>query len=207
MSAKQKGPGWDKLPRERKVPAHAKLKNLAEDAQETLWLLLHPVDPEATPPATYEAAMVHLQDEHGISCSVSTFSEWHSWYALKRRMENAAERSLQASLAMAKQLGLDAKQADAFAAIIFKMEALERKDGQTWAAIKVTEQNDQRLEQNEKKLAQGDKKLGHEARRIALLEDKAKRLDELESKAKELKQGGGLSAETLEVIEKQLKLL
>jgi hypothetical protein len=39
------------------------------------------------------------------------------------------------------------------------------------------------------------------------LVSKARRLDALEAKAREITQGGGLSAETLEVIEKQLKLL
>lgn len=44
-------------------------------------------------------------------------------------------------------------------------------------------------------------------RKLALLESKAKRLDELEAKARQITTHGGLSPETLEVIEKQLKLL
>lgn len=44
-------------------------------------------------------------------------------------------------------------------------------------------------------------------RKLKMLEAKAARLDEMEAKAKELKQGGGLSAETLEMLEKQLKIL
>lgn len=44
-------------------------------------------------------------------------------------------------------------------------------------------------------------------RKLAIIERKAQRLDELEAKAREITSGGGLSAETLEVIEKQLKLL
>lgn len=44
-------------------------------------------------------------------------------------------------------------------------------------------------------------------RKLALLEAKAKRMDELESKAKQIKAGGGLSKEMLEMLEKQLKIL
>jgi hypothetical protein len=44
-------------------------------------------------------------------------------------------------------------------------------------------------------------------RKLAIVEKKAARLDALEAKAREISKGGGLSAETLEVIEKQLKLL
>lgn len=50
---------------------------------------------------------------------------------------------------------------------------------------------------------------GQEAneRKLALYEAKARRLDEIEAKAKSLKEGGGLSDETLEMLEQKLKLL
>lgn len=48
---------------------------------------------------------------------------------------------------------------------------------------------------------------GRDDRKLVMLEKKAARMDALEAKVKEMKAGGGLSAETLEVIEKQLKLL
>jgi hypothetical protein len=44
-------------------------------------------------------------------------------------------------------------------------------------------------------------------RKVAMMERKAKRLDEIEEKAKEISQGGGLSDETLEMLEKKLKLI
>jgi hypothetical protein len=44
-----------------------------------------------------------------------------------------------------------------------------------------------------------------EMRKLKMLESKAARMDALEAKAKEITAGGGLSAETLEVIEKKLK--
>lgn len=46
-----------------------------------------------------------------------------------------------------------------------------------------------------------------EERKLAMLEAKAKRLDALEAKAREIRAEGGLSIETLEMLEKQLKLL
>lgn len=46
-----------------------------------------------------------------------------------------------------------------------------------------------------------------DSRKLAMLEAKAKRLDALEAKAREIRAEGGLSEETLEMLEKQLKLL
>lgn len=49
--------------------------------------------------------------------------------------------------------------------------------------------------------------IAQDDRRLALLEDKARRLDAMEATAREMRDRGGLSAETLAVIEQQLKLL
>lgn len=51
------------------------------------------------------------------------------------------------------------------------------------------------------------RKLDTDERRIALLEQKAREADEAKAKARELRDGGGLSDETLEVLEKRLRLL
>jgi hypothetical protein len=51
------------------------------------------------------------------------------------------------------------------------------------------------------------KALEIDSQKLAILQRKADRLDELERKAKEMKAGGGLTAETIEMLEKKLKLL
>lgn len=105
-------------------------------------------------------------------------------------MEHAEERATQARLRAVERLGLNNKEADAFAALVFKMEALEKRDPDSWAAIKKAEQADEKLEQGKEKLAQGKAKLGQDDRRIALLERKAKAADEAAEELKKLKAGG-----------------
>ncbi|WAC20992.1 hypothetical protein OVA24_06300 [Luteolibacter sp. SL250] len=181
-------PGWDSAP---KVRSDAKLKGLPEVDQETLWLLMHPTD--GTDGRNVEEMLVHIQEEHGFTVSVSTFYEWLSYYRQQQRMVKAAERALQAKLQLAADPSITPEDLERVAQTIFTAEMLEAGDVKGYVALA--------------KVGLARKSLEHDARRIALLESKAKRLDELEAKAREIKSGGGLSPETLEVIEKQLKLL
>jgi hypothetical protein len=194
MAAKRKdSPAWDAAPSTRKVNAHAKVKNLPEGDQETLWLLMHPTD-STVPPYTLEAALVHLQEEHGIECALSTLSEWHSWYALRKRMENAQARADQAKLEWLRE-NPDASpdELERLGQMVFTAESIEAGNIKGFVAL---------MRERSKRKA-----LEIDAAKLAILQRKADRLDELEAKAKEIKQGGGLTPETLEVMEKQLKLL
>ncbi len=120
--AKRNKPAWDAAP---KMPrADAKLKTLPEGEQETLWLLLTPTD-ATVPPYTLEALMVHIEEEYGFAVSLSTVSEWRSWYALKRRMEQAAARATQAKLELAKDPSITAEDIDRVAQTVFMAEAVE----------------------------------------------------------------------------------
>ena len=190
MSAKKR-PGWDAAPR--MARSDSKLKRLPESDQETLWLLMHPEDPE-TRAYSLEDALVHLEDEHGISCARSTLSEWRAWYALRRRMENAQARAEQAKLEWLKE-NPDATPEDLerLGQMVFTAESIESGNVKGFVAL---------MRERSRRVA-----LEIDQRKLALLEKKAARLDEIEAKAKEIKKGGGLSAETLELLEKQLKLL
>lgn len=175
MSAKRTGkPGWDAAPR--KVNARAKVKNLPEEDQETLWLLMHPTDAD-TPAYTLEESLVHLQEEHGIECALSTLSEWHSWYALKKRMEKAASRAQQATLEFAKDHP-DATPEDLekYGQMIFSSESIERGDAKTFTAL---------MRERSRRMS-----LEIDARRIVLLERKAKAADEAAEQMAKLKAGG-----------------
>lgn len=194
MPAKRKSkPAWDAAPSTRKTHANAKIKNLAEGDQETLWLLLHPTD-STVPAYTLEAALVHLQEEHGVECALSTLSEWHSWYALRRRMENAQARADQAKLEWLRENPTASPdELEKLGQMVFTAESIEGGNIKGFVAL---------MRERSRRKA-----LDIDAAKLAILQRKADRLDELEAKAKEIKTGGGLSAETLELLEKQLKLL
>jgi len=177
----------------RKTHANAKIKLLPEAAQETLWLLLHPTDKD-TPPYTLEAAQVHLKEEHGVECALSTLSEWHSWYALRKRMENAQARADQAKLEWLRENPeASPDELEKLGQMVFTAESIEGGNIKGFVALM--------RERSRRKALEID------AQKLAILQRKADRLDELEAKAKEIKTGGGLSPETLEMLEKQLKLL
>jgi len=190
MSKQRTGkPGWDAA---LKIRSDAKLKGLPQEDQETLWLLMHPTDKE-TEGRNVEEMLVHIQEEHGFTVSPSTFYEWHSHYQQQQRMAKAAERALQAKLQLAADPSITPDDLERVAQTIFTAEMLESGNVKAYVALA--------------KVGLARKALEHDERRIALLESKAARLDQLEAKAREIKAGGGLSPETLEVIEKQLKLL
>ncbi len=111
----------------KKPRADSKLKNLAETDQETLWLLMHPTDSTVTA-YTLEAAQVHVLDEHKVSVGLSSLSEWHAWYSLKRRMEAAAERANQTAIELAKNSDLTPEDIERVAQTVFTSEALQHQD-------------------------------------------------------------------------------
>jgi hypothetical protein len=143
----------------------------------------------------YDDALSWLATECGVSSSLSALSQFfkrHCAPVLKDRRKIAA----------------------------LKAEVLIEESGRTdWTAatVEMVKQTafemmsapdfDPKTVERFLKVMLKDKTLDLDARKVSLLEAKANRLDALEAKAKEMKAGGGLSAETLEVIEKQLKLL
>jgi hypothetical protein len=177
----------------RKTHANAKIKLLPDADQEALWLLLHPADKD-TQPWTLEAALVHLKDTHGVECSLSTISEWRAWYALRRRMENAQARADQAKLEWLRENPTASPdELEKLGQMVFTAESIEGGNIKGFVAL---------MRERSRRKA-----LDIDAAKLAILQRKADRLDELEAKAKEIKTGGGLSPETLELLEKQLKLL
>jgi len=111
----------------KKPRADSKLKNLPEADQEALWLLMHPADAE-TKAWTLDAVAVHVQEAHQISVALSTLSEWHAWYALKQRMELAAQRANQTSIELARNSDLTPEDIERVAQTVFTAEALQYQD-------------------------------------------------------------------------------
>lgn len=191
----------------------AKLKRAHKDLQRELWELRNPPDPDQKP-LSFDALQVEVPRIFGFTASAGALSDWLAWYGLNERMELAEARMLQAKIQLAKDPSLSPKALSEAGRVIFMAEALANKDRKGFASVETLEQGreklkqgQQKLKQNEKRLSQTDRSLEHDARRIVILERKAARFDEMEAKAKELKKGGGLTAEMLELLEKQLKLL
>jgi hypothetical protein len=211
---RQGAPDWDRAGR-RKVHANAKLKNLAADDQETLWLLMHPTD-DTVPPYTLEAALVYIQEEHGFSVALSTLSEWHAWYALNQRMAAAEERALQAKERYAMtNPAASLQELEDYAQFVFTSETLESRDVLNFGRLKklrlverAAAQKDELIELKGREVRQKDEVIAQNGRRIKLLEDTA-----AEAKSKLLaatsaaKSKGGLTPETLQAIEEAAGLL
>jgi hypothetical protein len=176
---------------DKEIRADAKLKNLPAQALEDLWRFRNPE--EDGEKLTLEAVAVQVQDLFGFTCSLSSLSEFYKWLRLKKRMESAAERATQARFALAADPGMTPDMLARVGQMVFTAETIE--DGNVKAYVELVKLQLQAAKQD------------LELRKLKILESKAAALDALQAKAKEIKAGGGLSAETLEVIEKQLKLL
>lgn len=124
-------PGWDQ---ERKVHSNAKLKTLPREHQETLWELLHPTD-ATVQPYNVEQCLVHLQEEHQVEVSASTFYEWVSWYGLQLRLDAAAERAEQARLELAKDPSITPEDLDRVAQTVFTAESLTSGNAKVYVQL------------------------------------------------------------------------
>lgn len=172
--------------------ADAKLKTLPEESQEALWSLL-----QATPdkPAmSMEQVQAEVPLRHGFTVGMTALYEWKSWYGMRRRMEAAKARAAQATAEYAAENPLaTSDDLERVGQMVFTAEAVEGGNVKAYVALA--------------KLRLDQKRIAQDERRIALLEAKARRLDELEAKAQAVRGRGGLSKETLDVLEKELNLL
>lgn len=173
----------------------AKLKKRAfEDRAfaDEMWRFQHPE--EGGSKVTYEAILVHLREVQQIESSLGALSDFYPWLDGLRRFQSAAAAADEAKRRRLEQEpGIALTELEEFGQFVFTNETIQNRDTLNFVRLK--------------KLRAVEAKLSQDERKLALLETKAARLDELEAKAKELKQGGGLSAETLEMLEKQLRIL
>jgi hypothetical protein len=177
----------EKIPR-----ADAKLKSLPDDAQEALWSLLQRNGDQ--PGMSMEQVQAEVPLRHGFTVGMSALYEWRSWYGMRRRMESAKERAAQAKVEFLRENpDASADDLERVGQFVFTAEAMEGGNVKAYVALA--------------KLRLAQKALDHDSRRIAILEKKARKLDELEAAAKTVRGRGGLSKETLEVLENDLKLL
>lgn len=170
--------------------ADAKLKNLPEEDLEFLWTMRNPS--EDGEKVKFEDIRVYIKNELGIQVSGSTLSEFYSWLTLKKRMERAEQRAEQAKLEMLKDGNFDADDIERVAQAVFTNESFEAGNVKSYVALA--------------KLRLARRALDHDERRIKLLEENAAsakaKLENLVTTNR-----GGLTAETLKIIEEAAGLL
>jgi hypothetical protein len=191
MPSKKK-PSWDAEPR--KARSDAKLKNLPEEVQETMWLLLHPTDLE-TPAYSQEQVLVYLLEELEVSSSTGALSEWHSSYSLRKRTERTLSRVAQAQqLLLEKDPTASEEHLQKLGQMVFTAESIEDGNLKGFVALirESTRQKVVRLDE----------------RKIAMLEAAAAQAKaKLEAITNTAKSKGGISPETLAEIEEAAGLL
>lgn len=174
------------------------LLNLPEEQEEALasWLLAG---------LPYHLAKARLKSDFGVEVkSLSSFTGFYN-----QRCAPRMQARLQLAMKTAQKLFNEAKKnpdaVNAATAVLLRTRAFEIL--QNPAADPKQVSNLVKLLLDSKKQELANKQLGLDQAKFDLFKRKADRLDEIEAKAKELQAAGGMSAETLEIVEKQLKLL
>lgn len=171
----------------KKPRGDAKLKTLAPEKRKALFELLHQ--------HTLEEAVVLLRKD-GIHTGTRALSEFYSWYPLSQHLEQASTfaDSLKAQLANLPEWQGKAAELEKLAQIAFETQAVQRQDTELYIGLKKLRLKDRdvtlRESKHEKDLR--EERAKNEAAKAALEKAKSK---------------GGLSKETLALIEEQLKLL
>lgn len=148
----------------KKPRADSKLKNLPSEDQELFWRMLNPEDSE-TPASTLADLGAFIMARYDFeTLSLSTLSEWCSWYGLKRRMENARSRAEQTRMELLKDGSLTPEDIERVAQTVFTSETLESGNVKAFVALA--------------KLRLDSRKVELDERRVKVLEEKAKQADE-----------------------------
>jgi hypothetical protein len=191
---------------DKEIRADAKLKNLHEEALQDLWRFRNPE--EGGEKMTMEAICVEVPLRYGFTVSMSTLSAFYAWLRVKRRLDARASLADQLKLELAKNPEVSEEQIKKAGQRLFMAEGIIEKDAKVFADMVKIGQADTKLKQNDKRLKQADKALGHDARRLALLEENAAAAKaKLQALATAAKSTGGLSPETLRQIEEAAGLL
>lgn len=175
---------------EKEVRADAKLKNLPGEVLDELWRFRNPEDDGEK--LTLEAVLVELKNGYGIEVSISTLSEFYKWLRFKRRMESGRKITDQVMEQMKRDPSMTLERMHDAAQFVFTNATLDHDDPKTYLALA--------------KLRLDAEKVKNDQRRIKLLEENAASAKaKLESVVTQNK--GGLTAETLKIIEEAAGLL
>lgn len=153
----------------------------------------------------YHIAQQRLADEFGVVVkSLSSFSKFY-----KDRCTPRLRARLQMARSTAERLFKDAKQNpevfDAATAELLRVRAFEILQNPGADPKDVSSLVKLLLDSKRTKIA--SEQLQLDVGRFELASKKAARLDELEARAQKLRKDGGVSAETLTILEKELRLI
>jgi hypothetical protein len=172
----------------RKPRADSALKTLPLDQQEKLFALLRKT--------SYEKALPIVAKEFGVRTSSGALSQFFSWYPLSRRLEQAKSfaDTITAQIKANPHLNLDAEKISAVGQIAFEAQALAEQDPKLYVSMRKLRQKDAGLA-----LASKNQEL-----RLKQYEDK---IAAARSALEKAKSKGGVSRETMQIIEQQLAIL
>lgn len=171
-----------------KPRSDSKLKTLPADQQAALYALLQG--------KSYKQALPIVREKLGVSTSEAALSQFFSWYPLSRRLEQAKSFADQLKDTLAKNpaLNLDAEKLSMVAQVAFEAQAVQEQDSDLYIALRKRRQKDAELT-----LRQQNQNL-----RLRQYEEK---ITAARANLEKAASKGGLSKETRELIEQQLKLL
>lgn len=201
------------------IRSDAKLKNLTAEQLEELWEMRYPVDEDAEKLPYVRIASEELPRMVGYTVSLSTLSEFYAWLKQRKRMEAAEESAEQAKrdlLSMKPDASVE--ELERLGQLVFTSETIQggnvkgflglMKESTARRKLELEKESaETRAEQTERRLKLAEEKLAQDERRIVLLEEKVKKADEAKADLEERKANGGLSAETMELIERTLGML
>lgn len=183
-----------------KPRSDSKLKTLPEERQEQIIAWARTQKTEEHPGGLAYAREQLAAD--GLKVSMSTLSEFVSWYGLQQRFAKAASRANQvADLLQQRNPDMEPEHVRKLAQSIFTLEALDSGDADTFVSLEHL-----KLAQDSARTKADleNRKLALATRRVVLLEDNAAKA---KAALEGLKTKGGLTAETLKTIEEAAKLL
>lgn len=172
----------------KKPRGDAKLKTLPDALQEKLFQTLRHT--------TAEKSAAWLLAEHGVETSTGSLSEFFAWYPRTGWLKQSASfaSDLQATIKQLPKLKINAEQASAVAQVAFELQAAKNQDPELFLALQ------------KGKLRSVETRIKEEAQalKVRQYEDK---ITVARASLEKAKSKGGISAETLSLIEQQLKLL
>jgi hypothetical protein len=174
----------------RKPRADSVLKNLEPQQQEELMALLR------TPRMTYKKALPIVEKEFSVKTSEPALSAFYSWFPLSRQLEKAASLADQikqqalANPALAK----DAEALSQYAQISFEVLAAQKQNVKEFVSLRKL-----RLKETDQATAKTNTEL-----RVKQYEQK---IEAARASLEKAKSKGGVSRETMQIIEQQLAIL
>lgn len=172
----------------RKPRTDSRLKTLPPGVQEKLFALLRTT--------TYRKAVPVVAKEFGVQTSVGALSDFFGWYPLSRQLEQAANfaEQLEKVAKADPQLVGKSEEISRFAQIAFEARAVETQDAELFIALRKGRHKDAELALRAE----------NQALRLRQYEEK---MASLRATLEKAKNRGGVSPDTLQLIEEQLKLL